>query len=175
MNYVTFEHGVSDSLPHSRSELEGKGMGQRTSLLIAGLAGVGLAGLVTILTGWLAALPIPQTVVSGLNHQSTLIFIFISVMLIDLPVMALSFGVGFVLFSMLRRATPALVLVCGAPWVLYCGYDILHAFMDMPNTTRMGLLSSLLSWSSVFTVPVGLFLASFLRGTGPSNDPAIPH
>jgi hypothetical protein len=145
-------------------------MGQRTSLLIAGLVGIGLAGLVAIVTGWLAALPIPHAVVSGLNHHSTVMFVLISVVLIDIPVLAVSFGVGVVLFRLLRRATPVLVLVCAAPWVLYCGYDMLHAFADLPNTTRVGLLFSLLGWSAIFVVPAGLFLASLLQGGWPSNN-----
>jgi hypothetical protein len=144
-------------------------MGQRTSLLIAGLVGIGLAGLVTIVTGWLAALPIPHAVVSGLDHHSTLMFVLISVVLIDIPVLAVSFGVGVVLFRLLRRATPVLVLVCAAPWVLYCGYDMLEVFADMPNATRVGLLFSLLGWSTIFAVPAGLFLGSLLRGGWPSN------
>jgi len=145
-------------------------MGHRSSLLISGLVGILLAVLVTVVTGWLTALPAPSAVLSGFNHQSVPLFIFTSVVFINIPVMALSLTVGLVLFRALRRATPAIVLICATPWVLYCGYDIIHAYFDMARSTRLGLLFSLFTWSSLFTVPVGLFLASLSRGGWPSNN-----
>jgi hypothetical protein len=90
----------------------------RSSLIISGLVGIVLAILVVVVTGWLAALPTPSAVIRGFNHQSVLLFIFTSVVFIDIPVMVLSIAVGLVLFRALRRATPALVLTCAAPWVL---------------------------------------------------------
>jgi hypothetical protein len=136
----------------------------RSSLIISGLVGIVLAILVVVVTGWLAALPTPSAVIRGFNHQSVLLFIFTSVVFIDIPVMVLSIAVGLVLFRALRRATPALVLTCAAPWVLYCGYDMIHAFSDIARSTTSGLLFSLLTWSSLFTVPAGLFVASFRAG-----------
>jgi hypothetical protein len=145
-------------------------MRHRSSLLISGLVGIALAVLVTVVTGWLAALPTPSAVLRGFNHRSVILFTFTSVVFIDIPVMLLSYAVGLVLFRALRKATPVLVLICAAPWVLYCGYDMIHAFSDMARSTRMGLLFSLYTWSSLFTVPVGLFVASLSRGGWPSNN-----
>ena len=145
-------------------------MHHRSSLLISGLVGIVLAILVAAMAGWLAALPTPSAVLRGFNHQSVLIFIFTSVVFIDIPVMVLSFAVCLVLFRALRRATPALVLTCAAPWVLYCGYDMIHAFSDMARSTTLGLLFSLFTWSSLFTVPVGLFVASLRVGAPPRRS-----
>jgi hypothetical protein len=141
-------------------------MDQRYRYLIAGLFGIALAMLVTAVTGWLAALPIPGAVLRNFNHQSTLMFIFTAVVFIDVPVMVLSFAAGLVLFRALRPATAALVVVCAAPWLLYCGYDMIHAFAGSATATKRDLLFSLFTWSSIFTVPAGLFLASLLRVSG---------
>lgn len=143
--------------------------GQRSSLVTAGLFGIVLAILATVLTGWLAALPTPVAVLRNFNHQSTVPFIFTSLVFIDIPVLALSLAVGLVLFRSVRRVTTALVLVCAAPWILYCGYDIIHAYSGMATSNRFGLLFSLLTWSSIFTVPAGLFLASVV---GPQTVPS---
>jgi len=145
-------------------------MSRRYGFFAAGLFGIALAALVMALTGWLAALPIPSAVVRGFNHQLTLMLVFTSLVFIDVPVMVFSFLAGLILFRVVRRATPALALVCAAPWVLYCSYDMLRAFGDMPNSTRLGLLFSLLIWSSIFTVPAGLLLATLFRGGWPSNN-----
>jgi hypothetical protein len=145
-------------------------LAHRSSLLISGLVGIVLAVLVVMATGWLAALPTPSAVVRAFNHQSLPLFIFTSLVFIDVPVMALSFAVGLVLFRALRRATPALVLICAAPWIIYCGYDIVHAFSEIAKSTRSGLLFSLFTWSSLFTVPVGLFLASLSRAGWPPDN-----
>jgi len=150
--------------------LEGKIVRHRSGLLISGLVVIALAILVTVVTGWLAALPTPSAVLRGFNHQSVLLFIFTSVVFVDIPVMVLSFAVGLVLFRVLRRATPALVLICAAPWILYCGYDMIHAFSAMARSTKLGLLFSLFTWSSLFSVPVGLFIASLSRRGWPSDN-----
>jgi hypothetical protein len=148
-------------------------MRHRTRVLVSGLVGILLAALVTVATGWLSALPTPNAVLSGFDHHSVLPFIFTSVVIIDIPIMVLSFAVGLILFHALRRSTPGLALICAAPWVVYCGYDMLHGYSDMARLTRAGLLFSLLTWSSVFTVPVGLFLASLLQGgSHPERSPA---
>jgi hypothetical protein len=139
-------------------------MRYRSSVLVSGLVGILLAVLVTVATGWLSALPTPTAVLSGFDRHSVVPFIFTSVVIIDIPIMALSFAVGLLLFRALRRSTPGLVLICAAPWVVYCGYDIIHGYSDMARLARAGLLFSLLTWSSVFTVPLGLFLASLLQG-----------
>jgi hypothetical protein len=145
-------------------------MGQRASLVTAGLVGIALAGVGIFVTGWLAALPIPGPFFRGFGSHSTAIFVFSSVVMIDLPVMVLSFAVGVVLFRALRRATPVLVMICAAPWVLAVGFDILRAFLNWPDETKLGLTFSLVSWSTLFTVPVGLFLASLSRRGWPSNN-----
>jgi hypothetical protein len=142
-------------------------MGRRSSVLVAGLFGIVLAILVTMATGWLAALPIPGAVFRNFDHHSILTFVLTSVVFINLPVMVLSFAIGLVLFSILRRATAALALVCSAPWVLYCGYDMIHAFIGIAISTKLGLLFPLFTWSSLFVVPAGLLVASLLRVAQP--------
>jgi hypothetical protein len=151
-------------------DVRGPSMRHRSSALISGLAGITLAALAMVVTGWLSALPAPHAVLSRFDQHSVLPFIFTSVVFIDVPIMVLSFAIGLVLFRALRRCTPALVLICAAPWLLYCGYDMVHAYSDMARLTRLGLLFSLLTWSSVFAVPVGLFLSALSLGGRPSNS-----
>ncbi|MGB6310049.1 MAG: hypothetical protein WBF89_19860 [Steroidobacteraceae bacterium] len=139
-------------------------MGQRSHFLTAGLFGIGLAVLATVVTGWLAALPFPAALVRDFNHQSTVIFIFYSVACIGMPILVLSIAAGLVLFRVLRRATVTLALVCAAPWALYCAYDMSYAFIS--TSTRPALLFSLLTWSSLFIVPAGLVIASLFPVAG---------
>jgi hypothetical protein len=150
--------------------LEGKIVNQRSSFLITGFFGIGLAMVVTVLTGWLAALPIPSAVLHNFNHHSIFLFIFTSVVFINLPVMMFSFAAGWVLFRSLGRATPAPALLCSVPWVLYCGYDIIHALVGTAASTGLGLVFSVFTWSSIFTVPAGLLLASLIRVSGLSSN-----
>jgi hypothetical protein len=145
-------------------------MRHRASPLTAGLVGIALAGLIIVVTGWLAALPISGPLFRGFGPHSTAIFVLSSVVMIDLPVMAVSFAVGVVLFRALRRATPVLVMICAAPWVLAVGFDLLRALLNWPNETKLSLTFSLVSWSTLVTIPAGLFLASLLRGGWPSNN-----
>ena len=145
----------------------GRAIGHRTSLLTAILVGVALAGLVTVVVGWLAALAIPATLLHSFGAHRTLLFVLHSVVLIGAPVMLLSCVVGLMLFAGLRDSSAKLALICAAPWVLYVGYDMLHALTQIPAATNASLTFSLVSWSTVLTVPAGLLLASLSRYDGP--------
>ena len=145
-------------------------MDQRASLLGAGLVGIALATLVILATGWLAGLAIPGPILNGLGRHSHLLFVFDSVVMIDLPVTVLSYTVGVILFRSLHRATPRLALICAAPWVLYVGCVMIRAFLDMPHLTKQILTFSLVSWSALFAVPAGLLLATLSRRRWPFDS-----
>jgi hypothetical protein len=138
--------------------------------LIAFTVGAMLVVGVTVLMGWLAAIPVPSSVLQPFKGHGAVAFLVHTTLLVQVPAAVLSFAVGLGMFRVVGSSM-RLVFACSLPWLAYVGTMSVQYFAsaELPALVK---LSYLFGWQSLLgflTVPVGVWLASLLSGRDGSN------
>ena len=135
------------------------------NVVIALIAGVGLAAASVYLAGVVAALPVP-TLPEHFRRAHWKVLIVTLDLVGALPLTFVAWAVGRLLFRTLRNSPRQLWIVVGLPWLVYgciggvdyirsSGYEISRAFSmilsPLPLTAQV---------ISILSVPVGLWWAS---------------
>jgi hypothetical protein len=139
--------------------------------LVAFTVGAVLVVAVTALMGWLAAIPVPSSLLQPFKGHGAVAFLVHTTLLVQVPATVLSFAVGLGMFRVLGNSSMRLVLACSLPWLAYMAVmsGQYFASVELPALVKLGYLFSWQSLLGLFTVPVGVWLASLLSGRDGSN------
>jgi len=142
-----------------------------SNAIVAGVAGVALAVLLTQITGLLAAVQSPAWLASLYMQTRGTASLLSTLLLFALPVGLLAFGFGIVLLRLLRSSRALVLVSCFVGWLIVVLFLQLLPYSSSPSeaTSHMvALLSRQSYWLSMLPVPAGLWLASYPGGANPS-------
>ena len=122
--------------------------------------GVVIACIATLLTGYLAALPIPAAYLDPLRTHVGLSTLLTS-LLVQIPLAIAAGVVSWLMFRVLGRSTPAMLVACVAPWLLVVLIGWLSDLESLSASARNPYVM-LAAVTGTLCVPLGVWLAARL-------------